>query len=63
MSIMEQVNLLQDFYLFSLRSVLGLLRRPFYLDDVLEQMDYAGAGSLLIILVVADRHMNPGSPP
>lgn len=53
MNIMERVNSLQDFYLLSIRSVLGLVRRPFYWGDVIEQMDYAGAGSLLIIMIVA----------
>jgi len=50
--IKELVNDLQDFYLLSLRALLGLGRKPFYLRDVIEQMDYAGAGSLVIVLFV-----------
>jgi len=44
---------LQDFYGLSFRGLLGLGRRPFYLRDVLDQMDYAGPGSLLIIMLVS----------
>ena len=51
--IKELVNDLQDFYLLSLRALLGLGRKPFYLRDVIEQMDYAGAGSLVIVLFVS----------
>lgn len=51
--IKELVNDLQDFYLLSLRALLGLGRKPFYLRDVIDQMDYAGAGSLVIVLFVS----------
>jgi len=51
--IRELVNDLQDFYLLSLRALLGLGRKPFYLRDVIDQMDYAGAGSLVIVLFVS----------
>ena len=51
--IKELVNDLQDFYLLSLRALLGLGRKPFYLKDVIDQMDYAGAGSLVIVLFVS----------
>jgi phospholipid/cholesterol/gamma-HCH transport system permease protein len=49
----EFVNGLQEFYLLSLRGLLGLMRRPFYLKETIEQMDYAGAGSFFIILLVS----------
>jgi phospholipid/cholesterol/gamma-HCH transport system permease protein len=49
----DLVSELQDFYLLSFRGLLGLIRRPFYLRDLIEQMDYAGAGSLLIILLIS----------
>ena len=49
----ELVNDLQDFYLLSLRALLGLGRKPFYVRDVIDQMDYAGAGSLVIVLFVS----------
>lgn len=53
MSIKETVSDLQDFYLLSIKGVTGILRRPFYLRDTIEQMDYAGAGSFFIILLVS----------
>lgn len=49
----EIVSDLQDFYLMSFYGLLNILRRPFYLRDTLEQMDYAGAGSFFIIFVVS----------
>jgi phospholipid/cholesterol/gamma-HCH transport system permease protein len=53
MSVIERISELQDFYVLSWRSLSGLMRRPFYLSDTVEQMDYTGAGSLPIILVVS----------
>lgn len=43
----------QDFYLLSMRGVLNIFKRPFYLKDTIEQMDYAGAGSFFIIFIVS----------
>ncbi len=43
----------QDYYLLSFRAVTGIVRRPFYYRDAIEQMDYAGAGSFFILLLVA----------
>jgi phospholipid/cholesterol/gamma-HCH transport system permease protein len=48
----DLVSELQDFYLLSFRGISGLIRRPFYPKDAIDQMDYAGAGSLLIILLI-----------
>ena len=42
---------LQDFYILSIKGLLGLIRKPFYFRDLIEQMDYAGTGSLIIILL------------
>ena len=53
MRIKEIINDLQDYYLLSLRGLAGMFRRPMYLADTIEQMDYAGAGSFLIIVLVA----------
>jgi phospholipid/cholesterol/gamma-HCH transport system permease protein len=53
MRIKEVVSELQDFYLLSMRGLLGMIRRPFYVKDTIEQMDDAGAGSLIIILFVS----------
>jgi phospholipid/cholesterol/gamma-HCH transport system permease protein len=49
----EVVSELQDLYLLSIQGVLGMIRRPFYVRDAIEQMDDAGAGSLIIILFVS----------
>lgn len=49
----ELVDMLQNFYLLSFRGTIGVFRRPFYLKDMIEQMEYAGAGSFLIILLVS----------
>jgi phospholipid/cholesterol/gamma-HCH transport system permease protein len=53
MRIKELTGDLQDFYLLSGQGLLGLVRKPFYLKDTIEQMDYAGTGSLIIILLVS----------
>lgn len=52
MNVLRVISDLQDFYSLSLRGLLGIIRRPFYLKDVIMQMDYAGAGSLIIIFIV-----------
>src|SRR4030043_28225 len=44
---------LQDFYLLSFHGLLGIIKKPFYLKETIEQMDYAGAGSSLIIFLVS----------
>jgi phospholipid/cholesterol/gamma-HCH transport system permease protein len=49
----EWVSDLQDFYLLSIRGMVALGKRPFYFKDLIEQMDYAGAGSFSIVLVVS----------
>ncbi len=53
MNVKTLVNELQNFYFLSFHGLLGLLRRPFYLRDTIEQMDYAGAGSFFIIILVS----------
>jgi phospholipid/cholesterol/gamma-HCH transport system permease protein len=52
MNVLRVISDLQDFYSLSLRGLLGIIRRPFYLKDVIMQMDYAGAGSLIIVFIV-----------
>lgn len=49
----ESIDNLQELYLLSFRGLLGLVRKPFYLKDTIEQMDYAGAGSFFIVLLVS----------
>ncbi len=49
----ELLRELQDFYILSLRGLAGIVRKPFYYKDTIEQMDYAGAGSFVIIILVS----------
>jgi len=53
MRIKELLRDLEEFYLLSFHGLLGSLRKPFYSKDLLEQMDYAGAGSFAIIILVS----------
>jgi phospholipid/cholesterol/gamma-HCH transport system permease protein len=52
MNMLRLMSDLQDFYSLSLRGLLGVFRKPFYVKDMVMQMDYAGAGSLIIIVIV-----------
>ncbi len=47
------LNHLQSFYILSIKAPLGMFSRPFYLRETIEQMDYAGAGSFLIVILVS----------
>ncbi len=49
----EIISDLQDYYLLALRGLAGTVTKPFYFRDTIEQMDYAGAGSFLIIVLVS----------
>lgn len=49
----ELIFNLQDFYQLSYRASLGIISRPFYFKDTLEQMDYAGAGSFFIVVLIS----------
>jgi phospholipid/cholesterol/gamma-HCH transport system permease protein len=49
----EWVSDLQDYYLLSIHGMVALGKRPFYYKDLIDQMDYAGAGSFSIVLVVS----------
>ena len=53
MKIKEFISEVQDFYLLSTRGLLGSVRKPFYFKDMIEQMDYAGAGSFIIVILVS----------
>jgi len=53
MRIKDVISDLQDFYILSSQGLLGVIRKPFYFKDTVEQMDYAGTGSLIIILLVS----------
>lgn len=53
MNLKPLIRDLQAFYVLSARGILGLRRKPFYFKDVIEQMDYAGSGSLIIVFFVS----------
>ncbi len=46
------ISELQDFYLLCFNSIAKLFKRPIYLDDIIEQMEYAGASSVFIVSLV-----------
>ncbi len=52
MNIRRILSDLQDFYSLSSRGLFGMVRGPFYVRDAIMQMDYAGAGSLVIVFIV-----------
>jgi len=45
--------MLQNFYHLAVEAPLGILRRPFYFREIVEQMDYMGTGSLFIVFLVS----------
>jgi phospholipid/cholesterol/gamma-HCH transport system permease protein len=53
MNIKDNIARLQDFYLLSIRALLGIFRRPYYFREMIEQMDYMGAGSFFIVFLVS----------
>lgn len=52
MNIKDNISRLQDFYILSVKAPLGVFRRPLYFREIIEQMDYMGTGSLLIVFLV-----------
>ncbi|HEX3018669.1 MAG TPA: ABC transporter permease [Chitinispirillaceae bacterium] len=44
---------LQSFYLMIMQSVISIFKKPIYLKDLIEQMDYSGAQTIIIIILVA----------
>lgn len=53
MDIKGTISRLQDFYILSFQAPLGIFRRPFYYNETIEQMDYAGTGSFFIVFLVS----------
>jgi phospholipid/cholesterol/gamma-HCH transport system permease protein len=49
----KTIDELQEYYFLSVKGVAGIFRGPFYGKDLVEQMDYAGVGSLLIVCLVS----------
>jgi phospholipid/cholesterol/gamma-HCH transport system permease protein len=50
--ILRTLSFLQEFYLFGFRGLTGFFRRPYYIREFIEQLDYTGTGTVLIILLV-----------
>lgn len=46
------VEAFQDFILLGMRAIGNMFRRPHYADDVFQQMDIIGVGSLPIVLMI-----------
>ncbi|GBE02714.1 putative phospholipid ABC transporter permease protein MlaE [bacterium BMS3Bbin06] len=53
MNLRELVYDLQNFYALSIKAPFGVFRKPFYLRETIEQMDYAGSGSFFLIILVS----------
>lgn len=51
-TIKEKIYELQTFYLLCINSIIRLFKRPLYTDDIIEQMEYAGSSSVLIVSLV-----------
>ncbi|MEJ5227716.1 MAG: ABC transporter permease [Thermodesulfovibrio sp.] len=43
---------LQNFYSLCIHSILKIFKKPLYLDDIIEQMEYAGSSSVFIVSLV-----------
>ncbi len=53
MDIRATISNLQEFYILSMSSITMAFRKPYYARETIEQMDYAGAGSFFIIVLVS----------
>jgi phospholipid/cholesterol/gamma-HCH transport system permease protein len=53
MNTKDTIERLQNFYILSVKAPLGIFRKPFYLRELVEQMDYMGTGSLFIVVLVS----------
>ncbi|UCE71957.1 MAG: ABC transporter permease [Nitrospiraceae bacterium] len=53
MNVRDTISRLQDFYILSVKATLGIVRRPRYFREIIEQMDYMGMGSLFIVFLVS----------
>lgn len=52
LNIKKYISSLQDFYWLSVQILINVFKRPFYFKDTIEQMEYAGFGSLIIVFLV-----------
>ncbi|MCS7164167.1 MAG: ABC transporter permease [Thermodesulfovibrio sp.] len=46
------VSDLQDFYILCINSIVRVFKKPLYIDDIVEQMEYAGSSSVFIVSLV-----------
>ncbi len=53
MNIKENFARLQDFYILSIKAPFSFFRKPFYIREIIEQMDYMGTGSFFIVFLVS----------
>ena len=53
MDLKAKIAGLQEFYLISVYSIARAFKKPYYTKDMIEQMDYAGAGSFFIVVLVS----------
>jgi phospholipid/cholesterol/gamma-HCH transport system permease protein len=53
MDLKAKIAGLQEFYFISVYSITRAFKRPYYTRETIEQMDYAGAGSFFIIVLVS----------
>ncbi len=53
MDLKAKIAGLQEFYFISIYSITGAFKRPYYTRETIEQMDYAGAGSFFIVVLVS----------
>lgn len=50
--IKEIIAELQNFYFLCINSIIRIFKRPLYIDDIVEQMEYAGSSSVFIVSLV-----------
>jgi len=49
----DALTKLQDYYVLAIKAPFGIFRKPFYLKETIEQMDYGGSGSFFIVFLVS----------
>ncbi len=49
----EAISKLQDYYALAIKAPFGIFRKPFYIKETIEQMDYGGSGSFFIVFLVS----------
>ncbi|HEX2955355.1 MAG TPA: ABC transporter permease [Chitinispirillaceae bacterium] len=52
-SLLRMASAMQEFYLFGYRGLFGFFKKPYYVREIIEQLDYTGTGTVIIIFLVA----------